>query len=371
VRLAALAATALLASSCGQGKPAHSAADVAPLETYALAGGHIDNVFDVLHLIPAGDRVAGLVERARGFVGGEYVVLLDPSGRRAVFMSRASGQKKVEQMLRREGLPYARVRGWTVWSRQRSLVELVRNAKRHLSEAAWYHPASGDVWFVSRRLTLTARLEGDREIAEQTARPGHDVDHPLAKLIPDDAIGAAVFESVPKLSFAKQIERGIGVRYADLEALFPHGGAAFMRAGQPVPSLTLLAPGGTIAAARRVVTELDPGAPSAVPATLDGVPLQLVHFGALDLYYGRFDRTLVLTDDPELRLHDVSPLAPAGLPEKTSDWLYFASENGLPALRSLAALAGTRLSARFEDHVFALEHILAYRAGGKLVVAGR
>jgi hypothetical protein len=371
MRLAAVAAAALLASSCGHGKPARSAADVAPLETYALAGGQIDNVFDVLHLLPAGDRVAGLIERAKGFVGGGYVVLLDPSGRRAVFLSRGPGQKDGEKMLRREGVPYVRVRGWTVWSRQRSLVELVRHAKRHLSDAAWYHPASGDLWFVSRRLTLTARHDGDREIAEQTASGGRDTDHPLAKLVPDDAIAAAVFDAVPKLSFAKQIERGIGVRVADLEALFPHGGVAYMRAGQPVPSVTLLAPGGTVAAARRVVTELDPGAPAAAPATLDGVPLQLVHFGALDLYYGSFDGTLVLTDDPELRLHDVSPLSPAGLPEKTSEWLYLASEHGLPALRSLAALAGTHLSRRFEDHVFALEDILAYRAGGKLVVSGR
>lgn len=371
MRLALLAAAALLASSCGHGKSAQSAADVAPLETYALAGGHLDNVFNVLHLIPAGDRVAGLVERARGFGGGEYVVLLDESGQRAVSLAPPGDQKALEKTLRRDGVPYARVRGWTVWSRQRSLVELVRHARRHLSDAAWYHPASGDLWFVSRPLTLTARFEGDRQIAEQTARGGRDADHPLAKLIPDDAIAAAAFVSVPKLSFAKQIERGVGVRFADLQALFPHGGVAFMRAGQPVPSLTLLAPGGTIAAARRVVTELDPGAPPAVPATLDGVPLQQVQFGALDLYYGRFDGTLVLTDDPELRLHDVSPLSPAGLPEKTSEWFYLASEEGLPALRSLAALAGTHLSARFEDDVFALEHILAYRADGKLVVIGR
>src|SRR5207249_696730 len=214
----------------------------------------------------------------------------------------------------------AHVRGWTVWSRQKALVDLVRHAKRRLADAGWYHPAEGGLTFVSRRLTVTA----SPGVAEQTSRGGRDRTHELAALIPRDALAAAVFDSVPKLSFAKQLEHGLGVRVADLAALAPHGGVAFLRAGQPVPSVTLLAPGGTLEAARRVVTELDPGAPPAVPATLDGEPMQLVHFGALDLYYGRFEGTLVVTDDPGLRLHDVKALEPDGLPEQTSGWLYLA-----------------------------------------------
>ena len=96
-----------------------------------------------------------------------------------------------------------------------------------------------------------------------------------------------------------------------------------------------------------------------------------MRFGALDLYYGLFEGTLVVTDDPELRLHDVTALEPGGLPEKTSGWLYLAPERGLPALERLATLAGAQLSSRFEDHVFPFRTILAYHAGGKLVVSVR
>ena len=363
--LLVLAAAALLASGCGKAKPAKSIADVAPIDTQAVITGNVDDVYQVLALLPAGPEVANRLQKARGFVGGEYVVLLDEAGDRAVSLAPPSvDQKRLDRSLRREGLPYAHVRGWTVWSRQKALVELVRHAKKRLADAGWYRPAEGDLTFVSRRLTVTA----SGGVAEQTSRGEADRTHELAALIPKDALAAAVFDSAPTLSFARQLEHGLGVRVGDLAALAPHGGAAFLRGGQPVPSVTLLTPGGTLAAARRVVTELDPGAPPAVPAALDGEPMQLVHFGALDLYYGRFEGTLVVTDDPGLRLHDVKALEPDGLPEKTSGWLYLAPEQGLPALESLATLAGTRLSSRWADRVFPFGSVLAYWAGGKLTV---
>jgi hypothetical protein len=366
VRLAlVLAAAALLASGCGKAKPAKSIAGVAPIDTRAVIAGSVDDVYQVLALLPAGPGVANRLQKARGFVGGEYVVLLDEAGDRALSLAPPSAdQRRLDSSLRRDGLPHAHVRGWTVWSRQRALVELVQHAKKRLADAGWYHPAEGELTFVSRRLTVTASAG----VAEQTSRHGHDRAHELAALIPKDALAAAVFDSVPKLSFATQLEHGLGVRVADLAALAPHGGVAFIRAGRPVPSVTLLAPGGMLEAARRVVTELDPGAPPAVPSTLDGEPMQLVHFGALDLYYGRYEGALVVTDDPDLRLHDVTPLEPDGLPGKTSGWLYLTPEQGLPALESLATLAGTRLSARWANRVFPFGSVLAYWAGGKLTV---
>ena len=360
-----LAAAALLASGCGKAKPAKSIADIAPIDTAAVIAGSADSVAQVLALLPAGPAVMNRLQTARGFIGGEYVVLLDEAGDRAVSLAPpGANQKQHERSLRRDGVAYARIRGWTVWSRQKALVDLVRHAKKHLADAGWYHPAEGEVTFVSRRLTVTA--SGD--VAEQTSPPDRDRSHELAGLIPKDALAAAVFDSAPKLSFAAQLEHGLGVRAADLAALAPHGGVAYLRAGQPVPFLTLLAPGGTLAAARRVVTELDPGAPPAVSATLDGEPMQLVHFGALDLYYGRYEGALVVTDDPELRLHDVTPLEPDGLPDETSGWLYLAPEQGLPALERLATLAATHLSRRWADRVFPFAGVLAYWAGGKLTV---
>jgi hypothetical protein len=360
---AVLAAAAVLLIGCGgKQSAAQSPADVAPLDTYALIRGEPAKVRDALGLLPDGPRLGDLLARARAAAGGDgsaYAVL-DPDGRRVVAITKGDAPA---------GLPHAGVRGWTVFSRSRAPVDAVRRAKHRLAEATWYRPVTGDATFQLPRLTVTARRDGDRETAEQGVLASHDVEHPLAELIPHDAVAAAAFDRAPTLPFGDALERGLGVRIVDLQALTPRGGVAFLRPAEPVPTVTVLAPGGTMAAARRVVTELDPGAPPAVAATLDGAPVRLVHFGALDLYYGRFGDTLVLTDDPDLRLHDVEALAPSGLPPETQDWYYLETEQGLPALRSLATLAGTRLSPSFEAKVISLGSVLAYHAGGKLVVS--
>ena len=60
----------------------------------------------------------------------------------------------------------------------------------------------------------------------------------------------------------------------------------------------------------------------------------------------------MITDDKGARLSSsVSALSPAGLPDETPDWAYLDVSQGLPALESLAALAGTTLSAAFVSRV--------------------
>jgi hypothetical protein len=129
-----------------------------------------------------------------------------------------------------------------------------------------------------------------------------------------------------------------------------------------VPSVTLLAAGGSKAAAARVVSDLAPNAPPGAPATIDGVSLTVVPLGPVDLYYGSFEGKTVITDDRGARLSSkVSALAPTGLPEETSDWGYLDVPQGLPALESLAALSGTRLSPAFVSRVSPLRSLLVYR----------
>ena len=358
-------AAALLASSCGGGaKPAATAADVAPFGTFALLSGSPDGVRRALELIPDGRRLAALLTRARAVTGGgDHIALLDPAGRRAVAIARDADTKALD----RAGITHLEVRGWTVYSRQRASVEAVQHAKRRLVDAPWYRPAEGDVTFVLPSLTLVASRHGDREVAERTSR-GAEIDgaQPLAALIPDDAVAAAAFQrgadEFPGLSFGAALERGVGLRPADLAAAAPGAGVVFARPAEPVPTVTLLARGGTLAAVRRVVHDLDPAAPPPEPAVLDGTLVQVVHLGALDLYYGTFEGTLVITDDPELRLHSASSaLEPDGLPKRTSAWVYLDARAGLPALERLAALAGTALSPGFVDRVSSLRSVLAYR----------
>jgi hypothetical protein len=356
---------ALLASSCGGGsKPAASVADVAPFRTAALLSGRPDRVERALALIPDGRRLVELLAHARSVTGGgEHVALLDPTGRDAVAIVRDADTKSLD----RAGIAHATVRGWIVFSRQRASIDAVVHATRHLADTRWYRPVGGDVSFVLPSLTLTASRHGERQVAERSTRGvGIDAPQPLADRIPDDAVAAAAFQrgadAFGGLPFGAELERGVGLKLADLVAAAPGAGVVFARAGQPIPTVTLLARGGTLAAARRVVRDLDPAAPAAVPAVLDGVPLQVTQFGALDLYHGTFDDTLVLTDDPDLQLRSsLQALGPDGLPKRTSAWVYLDVPRGLPALEQLAALAGTKLSPGFVARVSPLRSVLAYR----------
>ncbi|MGH3003167.1 MAG: hypothetical protein ACRDM1_11000, partial [Gaiellaceae bacterium] len=183
--------------------------------------------------------------------------------------------------------------------------------------------------------------------------------------IPTDAVAAAAFHDgasvLGSLPFAAQLRRAVGVRAGDLARAAPGDAVLFARAGSPVPSLTLLAAGGKTAAAARIVADLDPDAPRPVPSTLDGVQLRQVPLGAVDLYYGTFDRTLVLTDDEQatLRSHR-SALEPPDLPDATARWAYLDVGRGLSALQSLAELGGTSLSPGFVRRLASLRSVLAY-----------
>jgi hypothetical protein len=366
VRLGAvLLAVALLATACGGGgKPAASAAEIAPFDTYALLSGTADGVRRALELIPDGRRLVSLLAAARAVTGGgEHVALLDPTGQRAVAIVEHADVKALD----RAGIAHAEVHGWIVYSREQASVDAARHAKRHLVDAPWYRSAEGDVTFVSPSLTLTASRDGDREVAERTTpRAGSDAVQTLAASIPDDAVAAAAFQrganAFGGLSFGPALQQGLGLRLSDLAAAAPGAGVVFARAAEPIPTVTLLARAGTLAAARRLVRDLDPNAPPPVPATLDGIPLEVVHLSALDLYYGLFEGTLVVTDDPDLQLRSsFTALDPKGLPERTSEWAYLDTASGLPALERLAALAGTQLSQGFVDRVSPLRSVLAYR----------
>jgi hypothetical protein len=108
------------------------------------------------------------------------------------------------------------------------------------------------------------------------------------------------------------------------------------------------------------VHELDPQAPPPTPVVLDGVPLNDVALGAVDLYYGRVDGDLVLTNDSALDLKPARALEPKGLPPATTAWLYVDAEKAPAALRSLATLAGTTFSPQLLAELQGLRSVLVF-----------
>jgi hypothetical protein len=381
VRLAlALAATAVLAASCGSSKPAASAAAVAPASTYVLIEGRTTARLErALAFLPQSAELGRLLTQALRLTGAgdpPALAVLDRTGAHAVALAQPSDRKQLDKQLDDAGIAHARVRGWTVFSREQASVDAVRKAKRRLADAPWFHEAEGEVTFVRRGGAVTASANGDQVTASETQPPqGKDAEHPLAASIPADAVaaaavhdGATVFGSLP---FAAELKQGLGLETATLAAAAPNDAVLYARAGVPAGSVTLLAAGDDVGAARRVVRELAPNG-TGVPGTVNGIAATVVPLGPVDLFYGKTGRTIFVTDDPEATLTPQGdPLQPDGLPAETRAFAYLDVPDGLPALQSLAALTGTRISPAFERKLAGIRTLLAYRTRSAVTVAIR
>jgi hypothetical protein len=376
----ALAATAVLAASCGGSKPAASAAEVAPAGTYLLIEGRPTAELErALAFLPESAELERLLARAIRLTGAgnrPTLAVLDRAGTRAVALVRSGDRKQLDKQLDDAGIAHARVSGWTVFARDRASVDAVRHAKRRLAATRWFHPVDGDVSFNRRLGTVVASARGDQATATRTEpAQGADAEHPLAAAIPADAVaaaavhdGATVFGSLP---FAGELKKGLGLETATLAAAAPGDAVLYARSGVPAAGVTLLASGTDLAAARRVVAELAPNVPG-VPGAVGGVAATDVSLGPVDLFYGKVGRTIFVTDDPGATLEpQASSLEPEGLPAENRAWAYLDVAHGLPALESLAALAGTRLSPAFIGRLSSLHTLLAYRTRGALTVAVR
>lgn len=369
----ALLAVSVLATSCG-GRSATTAAEVVPRSATALlslpGAAEPAETRRSLALLPGGARVQQLIDRTTWSraAGGRVQVAALPEGN--VAFALPADRKKLDAALDAAGLAHVRARGWTAFAPRAAALEQVKHARVRLDGAAWFRAASRAAG--SHGLTVVAR-DGARwaafraehgEVSRTTPGGGSDAPHPLAARIPADAVAAAADhragELLRTLPFAAALERGFGLRAAELARLAPRSAVLYLRAGVPFPSVTLLAAGARLAEARAVARSLDPVAPPPVPATLDGIPVSHLALGAVDLYYGAAHGATVLTDDALLEAKPPERLDPDGLPERTAGWLYLDVRRGVPALEALAQLGETPLSPAFLLRLAGLEQVLAY-----------
>jgi hypothetical protein len=373
--LALVLGAALLATSCGSGKPPPSAADVAPRETIAFvsldAASEAQNTRRALALLPGGPSAQALLDRvAWARIARRPVDVAILGRRQAVAYALPRDRKALEHRLDAAGLLHARIRGWTAFTANAQALDAAKGAKARLTDAPWFasaqQAASG-----SERAVLThdgtrwtAVVVDQGEVRRITPGGGVDARHRLAERIPADAVVAAAAHDfgaqLRALPYAAVVERGFGLRLDDVARATPGSAALYLGQGIPIPTLTLVAEGGSLVAGARIVRYLDPHAPPPVPVTIDGVRLNDVALGALDLYYGRSGNDLVVTNNPAFELQPSNALAPAGLPATTSAWLYVDAERAPVALQSLAALGGTTFSPRFLADLRDLKSVLAF-----------
>lgn len=351
----------LLAAGCGGGKPARSAAEVIPASAVAVVSLPPDPEQPIskraLTLLPGGARLQGLLDTTGwARAAGERVeVALLPGG------GVAFVEGKLDHAF---ALPHLRIRGWSAFALRASLLDQVKHAKHHLADATWYAHGlrdlgSLDVTAVWRDVAFG--VEG-ATARRATSGGGTDATPALAARIPADAVAAAAGSGLQALAgpVAPALRSGVGLPLRELASAAPGEAAVYVRSGSPVPPITLLASGASLAPVRAVVRDLAGGAPPTTPATLDGRPASLVSLTALDLWYGRAGGERFLTDDPAFTLDPGDVLQPAGLPDRYASFLYLDVPDGVPALRELAALAATHLSGGFLGRVAGLSTVLSY-----------
>ena len=187
-------AVALLATGCGSGGNAPSAADVAPANARALLSlppqPEQRLTRRALRYLPGGAAVLALVDRgAWSRAAGSRVQLAELADGRLVAYAQLKDAKRLDAA----GLVHERVRGWTVFAPTKSTLDEARS-KRPLSDTAWFGPASA----AAGTSGLTAVAPGWRayEAADGGARRsthgrGHDAPQPLTSDIPPAAVAAA------------------------------------------------------------------------------------------------------------------------------------------------------------------------------------
>lgn len=371
---ALLLGAALLASSCGAGKPSRSAAGVAPRGTLAFVslGSKLETQSErrMLALLPGGPKAQALLDRVAwaGISRPVDVAILGP--RRAVAYVLPSDRDALEQRLDAAGLPHARIRGWTAFATNATALDDAKRARARLADAAWFAAAGG-----AARGSETAVLTHDgarwtavtadgRRVRRTTPGGGVDSRHRLAERVPANAAVAAAAHDfgaqLRSLPFAPVVQRGFGLRLDDLARATPRSAVLYLGAAAPIPTLTLVSEGGSLSAAERVVQQLDPRAHRPNPMTIGGVRVNDVALGALDLYYGRHKGDLIVTNDSAFDVQPSSTLEPVGLPAKTGAWIYVDAERAPAALQSLAALAGMTFSPRLLNGLRGLHSVLAF-----------
>jgi hypothetical protein len=359
-RAAVVATLLLLAAGCGGEKPAKSAAEVIPADATAVVSLPPEPELPVtrraLALLPDGARLQTLLDRtgwARA-AGQRVEVALLPKG----------GVAFLEAKLDKDfALPHVRVHGWTAFALRESLLDDVKHAKRHLDDSGWYargRAAIGPMEVTAVRRRVAFGADG-ATVRRATAGGGVDHELLLAAHVPADAVAVAAGNGLAALArpFRDVAEHGLGLSPATLAAVASGETALYVRPGAPVPPTTLLVRGSP-APLRRVVDELAGGHAITEPATLDGRPVTLAALSALDLWFGRADGDSYLTADAAFHLDPSEPLPRDGLPDRVWSFLYLDVDHGIPALRELAALAGTRLSPGFVRRLGGLATVLSY-----------
>jgi hypothetical protein len=324
------------------------------------------------------------------------------------------------------------ISGWTVFASTQAALDAVKNRTTNLSDASDYQDASkslpGDTLasaFAGKSAFALAGPLADKASSQAGAAASaidlsklgwvagavtsHDdgielefhahstpassaasSSQSLAGEIPGGVLAAASFDgsrNVSSLSASAlaqpgaasilaQVQKVLGVSVQDLVQAVNGPAILYLKAGAPLPEVTLVVkPADAQKAAQTVGALIGKFAKNAKPTstTVNGVTLQSVPLGPVSLYYGVLDGQLVLTDSQtaigELqsksnRLADDDAFKAAkkasGLPDSSPAWLYVDLQDTIPAVESLATLAGQAVPPTVGPNLQPLKSLVVY-----------
>jgi hypothetical protein len=324
------------------------------------------------------------------------------------------------------------ISGWTVFASTQAALDAVKNRTSNLSDAPDYQDASkslpGDTlasafagkaafalagslagkassqagaaassvnlsklgWVAAAATSHDNGVELEFHVHTTSALPAASSSDSLAGEIPGGVLAAAAFGASSQVSGLSdtalaqpsaaaalgKVQQAIGVSVQDLLEAVNGPGILYVKAGAPLPEVTIvIRPADAQQAQQTVGALIAKLAKGAKPTstTVNGVSLQSIPIGPVSLYYGAFDGQLVLTDSQtaigELqsksnRLADDDTFKAAkkasGLPDSATTWLYMDLQDTIPAVESLATLAGQQVPPKIGPNLQPLKSFVAY-----------
>jgi hypothetical protein len=325
------------------------------------------------------------------------------------------------------------ISGWTVFSTTQAALDAVQNRTSNLSDDAGYKAASktlsGDSlvtafagqkafslavplatkagaskldvtpgalanvsklnWLTADATSHDSGIEVDVHANTVTSAPSGSGSS-LSGEIPGGVLAAAAFNSSGSLSklssgaltgasgtaISAQVQKTLGVSLQDIVQAVNGPGILYLKAGLPLPEITIaVKPADAQQAERTVGTLIGKLTKGTKPTsvTVDGVTLQSVSIGPVTIYYGVWDGQLILTDSQtavgELQSKDnrladddnyKAAAKASGLPSSASTWLYIDLKDTIPAVESLVGLAGQKLPPNVGPNLQPLQSFVAY-----------
>jgi hypothetical protein len=398
-RLALLGAVAL-AAGCGGAKPTSDAAELVPPTALSFVALQTDlgSLPRVLDRFPFGPRALKAIRedlKLKRTMGPELDLAIFKAG--TVGFTQPADEKAFEASLGPKQV-HARIRGWTVFTDNPSLLHLVQHHEGKLSELPAYRdavsrlPATAVARAYARRAALSgvhSTLSVDASALVKRAKwasaaltakgnelklevhakgptgPQQQSSTDLVSQIPAGSVLAFGFGGLGSVRGNLQKVAGVDVQ-GIVDAL---GGQAvgYARPGLPFPEVTIASrpqdPQRAVREIGRLIAKLSKAKQPPVTTTVDGVTLHDVALGAVDIYYGTFDGLFVVsnsTDSVSGLRSKGDKLKVAGLPAQTNGFLYLDVEHALPAARVFAKLANQTVPAQVDAGLKPLKTLVAY-----------